>query len=564
MNRTSCTAVVFVAALVGMFLAVGDQRADDPRPNTYPFVFTDTGAAAGLFPSAANIWGHGAAWGDVDGDGWIDLYIATFHMPGSKPNLFFRNKQGKFEPDAQKALAVSTRGTGVLFADLDNDGDLDLYLGNMPNPKDKHTGCALLSNDGKGNFTDISKDCGACPQDFGGRSATVLDFDGDGLLDLLVGEDPIPGYNGSKTKRSRLFRNKGNRTFEDVTDAVGLPAVAPGLGVAVADVNNDGWPDLFLCSGTFNALFLNDGTGRFRELPGSRPLFAYQGAGEAGGDNMTCGVCFGDANRDGLLDIVLGQHYSMPWHETVPNKLFVNRGIKDGIPTFAEVTEKAGLTPLGMKSPHVEFQDFDNDGWPDIYFSTVKFKDGKPYPVIFRHQGEVQGCVPRFRDDAWAVNDFPTAEDRAIVNSGVMFEKVKKEKKVIYTAPGPSGDYDNDGRIDLFLPNWWPDVRSMLLRNETKGGNWLRVQVEGTQRVNRMGVGSRINIYTEGMLGQANALLGCREIASGYGYASGQPAYAHFGLGKAQKVDIEVILPHGKGKLSQRGVAANQVVKIKQ
>jgi hypothetical protein len=564
MNRTLGIPAAAGAALVGLLFLVGEPAAEAPRPGTYPFSFTDAGEAAGLFPAAANIWGHGAAWGDVDGDGWIDLYVATFHMPGSKPNLCFRNKQGKFEQDSQKALAVSTRGTGVLFADLDNAGRLDLYLGNMPDPANKHVGCTLLRNDGKGNFTDISRDCGACPQDFGGRSATVLDYDGDGLLDILVGEDPIPGYNGSKTKRARLFRNKGNHKFEDVTDAVGIPKEAPALGVAVADANNDGWPDIFLCSGTFNALFLNDGKGKFKEMPGSRELFAYKGAGQQGGDNMVCGVCFCDVNRDGLLDIVLGQHYAMPWRESVPNKLFINRGIKDGVPTFEDVTEKAGLTALGMKSPHVEIQDFDNDGWPDIYFSTVKFKDGKPYPVIFRHQGVVKDGIPQFRDDAWAVNDFPTAEDRAIADSGKMFEKVKKEKKIIYTAPGPSGDYDNDGRLDLFLPNWWPDRPSMLLHNETKGGNWLRVQVEGTKGVNRMGIGSRIKLYAAGKLGEATALLGCREIATGYGYASGQPAYAHFGLGTAEKVDVEVILPHGKGKLTHQGVTANRVLKVKQ
>jgi hypothetical protein len=146
-----------------------------------------------------------------------------------------------------------------------------------------------------------------------------------------------------------------------------------------------------------------------------------------------------------------------------------------------------------------------------------------------------------------------------------MFEKINREKKVMYTAPGPSGDYDNDGRLDLFLPSWWPERRSLLLHNETKGGNnWLRVQVEGTRGVNRMGIGSRVSLYTEGKLGQAAALLGCREIATGYGYASGQPAYAHFGLGRAKKVDVEVILPHGKGKLTRKSVAANQVLKVKQ
>jgi hypothetical protein len=567
MNRTLLTAAAWVAALVGLLallvwlLTRPDERAAQaPRPAPYPFAFSDAGEAAGLFPDAANIWGHGA----VDGDGWLDLYVATFHVPGSKPNLFFRNRKGKFQRDPQKALAVSTRGTGVLFADLDNDGDLDLYLGNMPDRKNYHAGCTLLRNDGGGRFTDVSKECGACPPDFGGRSATVLDYDGDGLLDILVGEDPIPGYNGSTTKRTRLFRNKGNLQFEDVTDAVGLPVVAPALGVAVADVNNDGWPDIFLCSGKFNALFLNDGKGHFKEVPGSRRLFAYRGAGGAGGDNMVCGVCFCDVNRDGLLDLVLGQHYSTPWREAVPNKLFINRGIKEGMPVFEEVTEQAGLTPLPMKSPHVEVQDFDNDGWPDVYFSTVRFKGGKPYPVIFRHQGVVKDGVPQFRDDGRAVNDFPTVEDRLIADAGKMFEKVRREGKVIYAAAGPSGDYDNDGRLDLFLPSWWPDQRSLLLHNDTKGGNWLRVQVEGTRGVNRMGIGARVNLYAEGKLGRAAALVGCREIGTGYGYASGQPAYAHFGLGRARKVDVEVILPHGKGRLTHRGVTANQVLKVKQ
>src|SRR5687768_12521595 len=101
-----------------------------------PFIFKDVGEAAGLFPHVGGIRGHGAAWGDVDGDGWIDLYVGTFHTDGAKPNFLFRNRKGKFELDDQKSVRISTRATGIVFADLDNDGDLDLYVGSMPAGKD--------------------------------------------------------------------------------------------------------------------------------------------------------------------------------------------------------------------------------------------------------------------------------------------------------------------------------------------------------------------------------------------------------------------------------------------
>lgn len=548
--------------LIAVALLAGLAAADPPgKPSAYPFAFKDVGEEAGLFPHLTGIRGHGAAWGDIDGDGWLDLYVGTFHTDGTKPNVLFRNTRGKFRPDPQKAVGISSRSTGMVFADLDDDGWLDLYVASMPAAAKKggpeSRGCTLFRNDGGGAFADVSEASGACPPAFGGRAATVLDFDGDGRLDLLVGEDPIPGYNGSKTKSSRLFRNKGNLQFDDVSRAAGLPENVPGLGAGVADVNGDGWPDFLLGSSAANVLFLNDGRGGFREAPGSRATFAWKGAGGAGGDNMVCGVCFADVNRDGLPDVVLGQHFSEPWREPVPVRLYLHRGVTDGVPRFEDVTEKVGLTPLGMKAPHVEIQDFDNDGWPDISVSTVKFAGGKPYPVVFRHQG-IRDGLPRFRDDAWGVNDFPTPDDVAVKRSGQMFEKVLREKKVIYMAAGPTGDFDNDGRLDLFLPNWWAEAPSLLLRNETPGGNWLRVRVEGGGGVNRMGVGATVKVYAAGKLGDPAALLGCREIATGYGYASGQPAEAHFGLGTAGAVDVEVVLPHGKGTRTRPGVPANQ------
>jgi enediyne biosynthesis protein E4 len=170
--------------------------------------------------------------------------------------------------------------------------------------------------------------------------------------------------------------------------------------------------------------------------------------------------------------------------------------------------------------------------------------------------------VPRFHDSAWAVNDFPTAADKATRRTTAFFDKMLKDKKIIYAAAAPSADYDRDGRLDLVLVNWWEESRSLLLRNETPGGNWLDVRVEGKGSVNRMGVGAKVSVYPAGKLGQAGEMLGRREIAIGYGWCSGQEAVAHFGLGGVAAVDVEVLLPHGKGKVVRKGVKANQRITV--
>jgi enediyne biosynthesis protein E4 len=360
-----------------------------------------------------------------------------------------------------------------------------------------------------------------------------------------------------------LYRNLGNYRFENVSEAAGLPVGLGGLGVAAADINLDGWPDIFLThGGGEHRLLLNDGKGKFRDAPGAREVFRWQTASP---DDTPAGVAIADVNRDGLPDVVIGNHFKSPWTKPAPVRLYLHRGLKNGEPTFEDVSEAAGIQPLEMKAPHVEIQDFDNDGWPDIYTSIVKFQDGKPCPVIFKNLGQAPKSddLPRFRDDAWSVNDFPTAEDKAIKRSGALFDKILAEKKIIYMAPGPSGDFDRDGRLDLFLANWWIESPSLLLRNATPGGNWLDVKVEGAEGVNRMGIGSRVNVYSAGKLNDKAALLGSREVAAGYGYCSGQEAVAHFGLGKEDVVDLEVILPHGKGTVARKGVKANERLTVK-
>ena len=426
--------------------------------------------------------------------------------------------------------------------------------------KQPHYGTSnfLFRNDGRGKFTDISVTSGSRPDDFRGRSMAVLDYDGDGLLDLLVGECFLQGGKG----RTKLFRNLGGLKFKDVTAEVALPADHnTGMGVAVADVNGDGWPDIFLAGRDGgNRLFLNDGKGKFRELPASHGDFSWKYVNTP--DSTSCGVVIADLNRDGLPDILIGQHFDMPWHTGgVPVRLYLNRGVKDGLPRFEEVTEQAGLKPLPMKGPHVEIHDFDNDGWPDIYVSIVKFDSGRVHPLIFKNQGVKDG-IPRFTEDVLAVNDFPTEADKKQTDVGKFFDRMVKEKKIMYMAAAPSCDYDRDGRIDLFLANWWVDSRSLLLRNETKSGHWLQVTVNGAKGINRMGIGAVVRVYPSGKLGQADALLRHVEIAAGYGYSSGQEAIAHVGLGELASCDVQVVLPHGKGKIERKGVQADQRVNL--
>jgi hypothetical protein len=550
--------IIMIASLICINTLFTPAKA---QTNNYPLIFKDATTNAALLPGLAGIYGHGAAWGDADGDGWIDLYVGTFDKDG-KRNMLFRNKNGKFSMDKQATLKLSSRTTGIVFADFDNDGDLDLYVSSMPQADKRVQGNTLFENIGQGIFKNISADNGACPQSFGGRSVAILDYNGDGLPDILAGEDPLKGYNGSATRSSRLFRNKGKLQFEDVTASAGLPAGIPGYGVASADLNNDSWPDLFIAANDGgNLLFINDKKGAFYEMPGTQKLFEWPGSG---GDNMVCGVSFGDVNRDGLIDIVLGPHFEEPWANPQPLRLFINRQAKDGRFSFEEVTKAVGLGPIPLKAPHVEIQDFDNDGLPDIYTTVVKFKDGKVYPLIFRQTGQVNG-LPMFSEEIMAVNNFPTTADKELKGqTGVFFAKVLKEKKIIYSASGPTGDYDNDGRLDMFLPSWWPELPSMLLHNETKSGNWLNVQVKGKRKVNRMGIGSKIKVYQAGKAGQVGALVGCQDIAVGYGYASGQTAIAHFGIGKLNSVDIEVILPNGAAKLVQKNVSANQKIVLEE
>lgn len=472
---------------------------------------------------------HAAACGDIDGDGDLDLFVGNFcdrpaesylGAAGPVPNMLLINQGDSFRPSGQSVLALRARTSGAVFADLNNDGDLDLYVANNSKATGLRVPNQLYENTG-GRFRNVSPGNGACVL-MGGRSIGVLDFDGDGLLDLLVAGDRwCPG-------RTRLFRNAGALRFEDATVAAGLPADLPGLGVVVCDFNADGWPDVFVSQA--NRLLLSRRDGTYAEA-GSQ-VFQYPPVNR---EASPCGAAAGDFDRDGDFDLVVVDHA-----QPARMHLYLNEHAQSGRPVFRDHTRAAGLdyefpswTPEGLhlKHGHVDVADLDNDGRPDILLAATWRASGASVPFVCRNLG-VSGGQVRF--------DVPPVA-----------------KADAYYCAGPVADFDRDGRLDVFFASWFPQCPSPLFLNRSPKQHWLRVEVVGTS-INRMGVGARVAVYRPGGLGRPEALLGCQEITTGYGYCTGREAAAHFGLGSLSRCDVEVVLPFGKGTIRRREVAADQ------
>jgi hypothetical protein len=482
--------------------------------------FSDVTSKAGLAAPLAGMMGHGGAWGDVDGDGLPDLFVGGFcdrpdaeYAPAAGPvaaRLFRNLGDGRFSRVTPSEVEHAARTSGAVFADLDNDGDLDLVVANnakadRPGPAPKAARSRLFRNDA-GTLVDVP---GAFPDDLTtARNVAVMDVDLDGLLDLAIVEDR---FNRDPKTRTVLLRNLGGLKFEAANAAFGFPADVYGLGHATADLNGDRRPDLFV--GHSNRLFLSDAL-RYKEADPAP--FAWK---PLGSEDWACGVALADLNRDGRIDLVVSGHHS-------PARLRLWLGAEDG--GFREATREAGLADLiPTKAPHVEARDFDNDGWPDLYVSAAWIENGRVIPLVYRNLGDGRFQAPR-----------PLA--------GPM----------VYYPAGPSADFDRDGRLDLFLVNWYAGRTSLLLRNESPARRWLDVRAVG-KRSNRMGLGARVRVSKDGRL------LSLQDITTGCGYASGQPALAHVGLGDAGTVDVLVTFPSG-ATVEKKDVAADQLLTVEE
>jgi len=531
--RSAVTAVALV--LLGpSFGEVTSGSAQDavcpPEPGPGPVTFTDATAEAGMVLPLTGMHAHAAAAGDVNGDGRLDLFVGTFAdrppeeyaergATGPSPDTLLLGSALGATEDASFPEAYG-RTSGAAFADLDGDGDRDLvaarHYRNDPQRTNDDLGTILYRND-DGAFTEAA----LLDATARGRSIGVLDADGDGDLDLFLGQDSL-------SRDSLLLRNDGMLVFTDVTAASGIPPRVLALGVGIGDLTGDGWPDIVTggsrppAPGSFQVarVFVNRGDGTFREADGSAFIWPAHG-----NEDWAAGVALGDLNRDGRLDVAIGQHYGSTLDHGIaaPVRIYLHQGTTPaGDPRFSEVQD--ALPGLLTKAPHVEITDLDNDGWPDVV--AWASAGGGALPAAFRATG-APGGTPAF-------------------------EEPEGLGSPQYWPTGVAADMDGDGRVDLFAAEWYPDRPSLLLRNETDVGHWVEVEVSDPVG----GVGSRVEIYCAGGLGDASSLIGMEEISVTEGYGAGTPGVARFGLGDVGVVDVRVTPPHGAPPIDRLGVTA--------
>ncbi len=510
-------------------------RSDEPAPDrltTFPefrevaedlgIAFTYVNGASGrvLMVEAT---GGGAGWLDYDGDGLLDLYLcqggnpATEDRNGEPPDQLFRQvRAGRFEPVARSSGIVETGyGQGVSVADFDDDGFDDIYVTNVgPN--------SLLRNQGDGTYQEVGVPAGVANGLWSSSSAWA-DLDGDGDLDLYVCNyvdydpyHPIPCGTADKPGTchpmhvdgvpDECYFNQGDGTF--TAEAVARGLFGPenkGLGVVIADLNNDGSPDVYVANDTTpNFLFVNDGGGRFTE---SAHLLGCA-VNRDGHAQASMGVALGDYDRNGWLDLYC-THFTKE-----SSTLYKNLGATG----FQDITGLAGLHTPTLKNLGFGtiMTDFNLDGREDIFVTNGHVDDwrqkGDDYemaPQLFSFEG------PRFVECSSTAGDF-FAQKR--IGRGAA-----------------RGDFDGDGDWDLVVVH--QNSQTAILRNDSKRGNWLKLRCIATG--NRRGIGARV------VLRQGQATF-TQELAGGVSYCSAHEASLIFGLGvDASPVDLEIRWPDG-------------------
>jgi hypothetical protein len=520
-------------------------------------VFRDVARAAGIDFTHINgaseerflpeIMGPGGLFFDFDDDGWLDIFLvdggslADAAVAKRARHRLFRNRgNGTFEDvTARSGITHRAYGMGACAGDYDNDGLIDLYVTNVgPN--------VLYRNAGGGRFTEVPNAAGAGASIWS-TSCAFFDMDRDGDLDLFVtsyvddftrgrfcgvkGPPPIKDYCHPlvySPLTNTLYRNTGRKTFEDISKPSGIaPHRGNGLGVAVSDVDDDGWPDVFVANDAMpNFLFRNAANGTFTETAALAGVaVASDGKARAG-----MGTAFADFGGNGRMGLIVTNH------ETEMHSLFTN---VDGR-LFSDATVRSGVGPATR--PYVgfgvAFLDYDNDTRLDIAIAN----------------GHVMANAAQVR----AGGTF-AQRNLLLRNTGERFEDMKQQ-----AGPGFSielvsralaaGDIDNDGDVDVLITN--NGAGANLLLNEGGGGNAILVRAIGTKS-NRGAIGTRLTL-TSGQRRQV------REVQSGSSYLAQNDLRAHFGLAGASRAErLDIRWPNGATE-TVSDLPANHVVTIRE
>jgi hypothetical protein len=530
--------------VVGAGAMLGGAPAADERANPYGVQFTEVTGPAGLefvHERAASIeklypetMGAGAGFLDIDGDGWLDaVFVNSGYTPHFRPETppqpaVYRNDGDGTFTDVTARSGIRADGTffmGVAAADYDGDGDADLYFTG-------YRRSVLYRNKGDGTFDDVTDAARVGNDGAWGTAAGFFDFDRDGHLDLLVTNyvaydidnnvvcgDPRPGFRSYCHPDSfpgtppRLYRNLGNGTFEDVTKKAKLDNPdGKSLAVVLADLDEDGWTDVFIANDTQrNFVFFNLGDGTFEDASyTSGAGFSEDGRTEAG---MSADAS--DVDGDGRLDLYVSHL------DAELNRFYTNASGR----TFIDATVRSdlGSTNILNSSFGARFVDWDNDGWRDLLVINGHILDD----IAKYHSGVTYAEVKKLYRNAGrgtfvdATGTQPAAFLAPKVGRGLAI-----------------GDYDNDGDPDLLVNN--NGEPGQLFRND--GGSrqhWIGLRLVGTIS-NRDAIGARLRLT-------AGSLVSVDQVKGGMSYCSAQDPRVYFGLGAATTVDrLEIIWPSGR------------------
>lgn len=471
--------------------------------------FTDVTASVGIsHVQSLSVGGQamtgGAAAGDFDGDGLVDLFFTRVDAP----DVLYRNTGAGFvDVSAAAGFTESLPTNGVAVGDVDNDGDLDLYLTGSESYR-----YFLYINDGAGHFREDALIRGASAPTTGGltrkgQGVAFGDYDRDGYLDILTSDHSRP----TATSGSRLLRNLGAAKpghFVDVTHAVGLDVYRPPNFGEMAtyrfqpqfsDVDGDGHTDVvFSSDARTSQLFWNNGDNTFTD--------GTLAAG-VGTDKSGMGSALGDYDGDGDLDWFITAIFDTPALLTQPgNRLYRNNGNR----TFSDVTTAAGVRESGW-GWGTTFFDYDNDGRLDLMATDgfVALGYSNDPTKLWHNNGD-----GTFADVSLAEGVTDTGDGRGLLTL----------------------DYDADGNLDVLIVNH--AAAPILYRNNGNQSHWLRVETQGTIS-NRDGIGAIVKVTPDESNAAASQM---REISAGGGYLSQSEMAAHFGLGsRSDALDLVTI-----------------------